>query len=140
MTKTLPTEDSKSAIRVVANGEFSYPSAEQSGHIEIELPSLPGTPTETERLLVRDFGPHVAAKIQTSMEKNPYLRSGPQQSPAATFRHYLAVAKGAALMDTAAIGRMDTLAKEFEAEPDQREYFERVLRPYLHSLTPTRRE
>jgi hypothetical protein len=135
---TLPTQDPKTAIRV-NDGEFSYPSAAGSGHSEIELPALPGSPNPTERLLVRDFGVHVAAKIESSMTRQGYIKSGPQQSPAATFRHYVACAKGASLMDSGALKRMEQLAVEFQQEPEEREYFEMVLRPYLQSLTPKRR-
>jgi hypothetical protein len=132
-------DESQSLDRLGPDGRWVYPSAAQSGHVEIELPALPGSPNATERLHARDFGPFVAGKVESSMKQNPYLKSGPQQSPAATFRHYVAVAKGASLMDSAAIGRMETLAKEFESEAEQREFFEQVLKPYLHSLSPKRR-
>ena len=122
-----------------ARGDWVYPSAAESGHVEIELPALPGSPNATERLHARDFGPTVVSRIETSMTRQGYLKSGPQQTPSQVFGHYVAVARGSQLMDPAAIGRMEALAKEFAAEPDQREYFEQVLRPYLHSLTPHRR-
>ena len=65
-----------------------------------------------------------------------YLR---KQSPAQVFKHYAAVARGASLMDEAALKRMDDLASEFEKEPERDEYYKQVLRPWLHSLTPRRR-
>jgi hypothetical protein len=74
------------------------------------------------------------------MGRNGYLRSGPQQSPAQTFQHYVAVARGANLMDSGTLKRMETLAKEFEAAPDQGEFFRRAVRPYLVGLTPTQAE
>jgi hypothetical protein len=122
-----------------AQGNWQYPSAAESGHVEIEIPALPGGPNATERLHAVDFGPFVVGKVEASMNRQGYLRSGPQQKPAAVFRHYVGAAKGYGLMDSGAIGRMETLAAEFETEGDQRGYFEEVLVPYLRSLTPTRR-
>ena len=135
-----PTERNPDrAITVDDRGGWQYESAAAEGYVEIELPTLPGSPNAVERLHARDFGVHVAGKIESSMNRQPYIKTGATQGPAATFRHYVASAKGYGLMDSGAIGRMETLAKEFEAEPDQREYFEQVIRPYLHSLNPKRR-
>ena len=122
-----------------ARGNWQYPSAAKSGHVEIMVPSLPGSPRETETLHARDFGVHVIAKIESSFKRNPYLKSGPQQRPSEVFAHYLASAKGAQLMDSATIGRMERLAKEFETEPDREGYFRDVLKPWLRSLSPKRR-
>jgi len=132
--------DSQRMDTLDARGNWIYPSGAESGHVEIELPALPGSPNAVERLHARDFGRHVIGKIESSMGRNSYLRSGPQQDPDQTFRHYVAVAKGARLMDSAAIGRMETLAKEFETEADKGEYFSQVVRPYLLSLSPQKRE
>jgi hypothetical protein len=49
------------------------------------------------------------------------------------------VAKGASLMDKAALDRMETIAGEFEREAEQGEYFKQVARPYLLNLTPAKR-
>src|SRR5271157_1685021 len=125
--------DVSQGITVDGKGNWSYDDAASSGHIEIELPSLPGASNPTERLHARDFGPHVAAKIESSMNQQPYLRD-PRQNAPAIFRHYVGAAKGYGLMDGGAISRMETLAKEFESEPEQ------VVKPYLHSLTPKRRQ
>jgi hypothetical protein len=123
----------------VDGGKMTYESGAESGHTEIILPALPASPHGEERMLAKDFGPFVAGKIESSMSRQGYMRSGPQQSPAATFRHYVAVAAGASLVDTTALGNMKVLAQEFSEEADQRGYFESVLRPYLHSLRPSRR-
>src|SRR5271157_684188 len=123
----------------VDRGGWSYDDASETGHVEIELPSLPGSYTPTERLHVREFGVHVAGKIESFMNQPGYL-SAPGQNAAQVFKHYTAVARGANLMDGAALGRMEALAKEFEAEPEQREYFSQVVKPYLNTLTPRRRQ
>lgn len=128
------------AIGVDDHGHMTYASAAASGHAEIELPALPGSPNAVERLHARDFGPHVIGQIERAISRQPYLESGPQQSPAGVLRHYVASAKGSGLMDSATIGRMETLAREFESEPEQAEYFSQVVRPYLLSLTPQRRQ
>jgi hypothetical protein len=122
-----------------ARGNWVYPSAAESGHVELELPALPGSTNAVERLHVRDFGVHVAAKVESSMKQNPYLKSGPQQGPAQVLKHYLAVAKGASLMDEGALKRMETLAQDFEREPEQEEFFKQLIRPYLHGLKPGKR-
>ena len=118
---------------------WAYPSLAKSGHIEIEVPSLPGSPRPTEMLHARDFGGHVAGKIEASLKGNPY-KSGPQQNPAQTFRHYLASAQGARLLDNGSINRMEALARQFDKAADQRDFFNRTIRPYLNSLRPERRQ
>jgi hypothetical protein len=139
--KTLPVGegDRERAIGVTDGGKLNYGSVAESGHVEIELPSLPGSPNTRERLHVRDFGAFVAGKIESSMNRQGYLKSGPQQRPHQVFRHYTAAAKGAGLMDQAALGRMAELVGEFEREPDQKEFFAQVIRPYLLTLSPKRR-
>jgi hypothetical protein len=128
------------SIRVDDRGGWQYDSASAEGFVETELPSLPGSPNATERLHVRDFGPHVIAKIEAAMQRQPYLtKAGPTQSPSQVFAHYTAVARGAKLMDAAAISRMEVLAKEFSQESEQSEYLSQVLRPYLLALSPARR-
>jgi hypothetical protein len=128
------------AIRTDEHGKLNYDSAAAEGRVEIELPALPNSPTTTETLHAVNFGPHVASRIEASMERNPYLKSGPQQSPPQTFAHYVAVAKGAGLLDAGALKRAETLSKEFAGEADQKEYYEMVVRPWLHGLTPKRRQ
>ena len=136
---SLPTEDAEKAINVV-DGKLEYPSAAESGHVEIELPALPGAPTAVERLHARDFGVVVAGKIETAMTRNPYLRSGPQGSATQIFRHYVGAAEGAGLVDRRTLEHMKQLAEEFEADPDREEFFQQVLKPYLRSLQPGRRQ
>lgn len=122
-------------LTVNEQGGWEYPSGSSSGYVEIELPSLPGSINPTERLHMRDFGGHVVGKIESSINCG-YLR---QQSPAQVFRHYTAVARGASLMDEAALKRMETIADEFAGELEQGEYYKQVIRPWLHSLAPKRR-
>jgi len=122
-------------LTVNEQGGWEYFSGSSSGYVEVELPSLPGAINPTERLHMRDFGGHVVGKIESSINCG-YLR---QQSPAQVFKHYAAVARGASLMDEQALKRMDDLATEFEKEPEKQEYFEQVVRPWLHSLKPRRR-
>jgi len=118
---------------------WAYPSLAASGRVEVELPSLPGSPRPTEMLHARDFGGHVAGKIEASLKGNPY-KSGPQQNPAQTFNHYIAVAKGSQLMHPDVISRMDKMGKQFDKAADQRDFFNQTIRPYLNSLRPQRRE
>src|SRR5271157_3059347 len=127
-------ENALQGMTVNDRRSWSYDDAAATGHVEIELPTLPGSPNPTERLHAREFGVHVAAKIESSMNQQPYLRD-PRQNAPAIFRHYIGAAKGSGLMDRAALARMEVLAGEFESEPEQREYFKQVIRPYLHSLT-----
>ena len=124
-------------LTVNEQGGWEYPSGSSSGYVEVELPSLPGAINPTERLHMRDFGPHVVGKIESSMQC-AYLRSA-QQGPAQVFKHYAAVARGASLMDEQALKRMDDLATECESVPERDEYYKQVVRPWLHSLTPKRR-
>src|ERR1700761_3486614 len=79
---TAVERNSDLSIGVDDRGRLAYASASASGHIEVELPSLPGSPNAVERLHARDFGPHVVSRIEASMSRQGYLRSGPQQSPA----------------------------------------------------------
>ena len=137
---TLPTEDNQTAINVDSHGQMAFGTAAASGHIEIELPSLPGSPNGTERLHAKDFGPMVAGKIESAMSRNPYLKSGPQQGPAEVLAHYIAAAKGYSLMDAATLQRWERLADDFQREPEQAEFFNRVVRPSLLGLEPKRRQ
>ena len=125
----------ESQLTVDQEGNWQYPTSARTGFEEIELPTPPGSLNPTERLHIRDFGGHVAAKLESAMNTG-YLR---KQSPAQVFRHYAAVARGASLMDEGALKRMDDLASEFEKEPERDEYYKQVLRPWLHSLAPRRR-
>ena len=138
MEPTKPNESQR--IATDERGSWAYPSLAQSGHVEIELPSLPGSPRPTEMLHARDFGPHVAGAVERSMRGNPYPKSGPQQNAAQTFRHYLAVARGSQLLDNGSTNRMEALAKQFDREPDQGAFFKRTIRPFLNGLKPERRE
>ena len=42
-------------------------------------------------------------------------------------------------MDSATLSNMETLANDFEREPERNEFYKQVVRPYLRSLTPGRR-
>ncbi len=70
MTETTLPFDGKNAdhgIAVDDRGELAYSTASESGHVEVVLPSLPGSPNSEERLLAKDFGPHVASRIEASI-------------------------------------------------------------------------
>ena len=136
---TLPTKDSKQAIGVDERGALQYRSAAATGHVPIMVPSLPGSPRETETLHARDFGQHVISRIEASMNRKGYMTTGPQQDAVGTLRHYLAVAKGSQLLDAGALKRGNTLADELEREGDREEYFRQVVKPWLGGLTPARR-
>lgn len=141
MPETLPFDGANPdrGIGVNDRGEMSYTGASAEGRIEIMIPALPGAPRETETLKARDFGPHVVSRVEASMNRQGYLRSGPQQTGPQTFAHFVACAKGAELLDAGALLRAETLSKEFSSEANQREYFEQVIRPWLHGLTPGKR-
>lgn len=126
-------------MTVNERGGWEYPSSAASGHCEIVLPTLPGSPNGEERMLAKDFGVHVATQTERAMKQQPYLRSGPTQSAPQVLSHYAAVARGSGLLDAGASRRMSDLATEFENEADREEFFSMVVRPYLHSLTPKRR-
>ena len=68
------------AITVDERLKLNYASAAAEGRVEIELPSLPGSPNSVERLHAVDFGAHVAGKIESSMTQQGYIKSGPQQT------------------------------------------------------------
>jgi hypothetical protein len=136
---TLPSEDSKTAIGVDGNGQMAYGTAAASGHVEIELPALPGSPNPTERILVRGFGGHVIGKVEASMKRQPYMQSGPVQTPAQVLQHYASVAKGSGLTDPATTGQLESLARGIKQEKDAAEYFRRDVKPFLLSLLPKRR-
>jgi hypothetical protein len=121
------------------SGKLTYESASAEGMIELELPSLPGSPRETETLHARDFGQHVIGKIQASLDRQGYLTTGATAGPAEVFRHYCSVAKGATLLDKATQRRMEQLAEEFEGELDQGEFFRQMAKPWLGSLSPGKR-
>ncbi|MGB2676002.1 MAG: hypothetical protein WAN12_02855 [Candidatus Acidiferrum sp.] len=141
MSESLPYDgDSPDrAITLDANGKMGYSGAADSGFVPITIPSLPGSPRETETLLMRDFGQHVIGKIESRMAMQGYMTSGALQDPPGILAHYLAVAKGGQLLDAGTLSRGEKLSKEFAAEGDRKEYFEMVVKPWLGSLSPKRR-
>src|SRR5271166_1752288 len=78
-------------LTVNEQGGWEYPSSASSGYVEIEIPTPPGSINPTERLHLRDFGPHLVGKLESSMNTS-YLR---KHSPTQVFRHYAACARGA---------------------------------------------
>jgi len=129
-------------IAVDAKGNWAYASAAASGDTEVVLPALPGSPNREERLLTKDFGPTVAAKIEAALKRQPYLRSGPSQSPPDVLAHYIATARGAKLLDDGTLHDLERLCKEFSAEKGEHRgtYFATMVRPFLNGLTPKRRK
>ncbi len=136
-----PTERNPDrGIGVNEQGQLAYDSASASGHIPIEIPSLPGSPNATETLHARNFPEHIIGKMEAAFKKPNYLKSGAQQSPSQVFAHYCAVARGASLVDAATLKRMTEVSKEFSGEAEPEAYFREVLAPYLRSLSPERRQ
>jgi len=131
--------DESQRIATEERGSWAYPSLAASGHVEVEVPSLPGSPRPTEMLHVKDFGRHVAGAVERSLKGNPYPKSGPKQSPAEVLGHYVGTARGARLLDKGTLARLERLGKEFAGErgEDRQKYFETMIRPYLISLTPS---
>jgi len=134
--------ESKTKITTDERGSWQYPSMAAQGMVEVELPSLPGSPNPTERLHARDFGRHVIGKIESAMKRSPYIRTGAVQSPAEVLEHYSAVATGSKLLHPEATARMSRLSKEWKAEPDKSKqtYFETMVAPFLNGLQPQRRD
>jgi hypothetical protein len=141
-TSPIPPEKPDRAIGVDDRGRMTYASAAAEGMVEIELPSLPGSPNSTERMLAKNFGPIIAGKIEASMNRQGYLTSGSQQGPAEVLQHYLASAKGAKLLDQDTLDYAARLHKEFAAEKGEHRqaYFQSTVKPFLHGLTPRRRK
>ena len=113
--QTLPTKDTQTAIGVDNRGQMTYASASATGHVEVVLPTLPGSPNGEERMLAKDFGPIVLGKIESAMNKQGYLKSGPQQGPAQVLAHFASAARGAKLLDVGTLDYMARLSKEFAA-------------------------
>jgi hypothetical protein len=130
--------DESQQMTVNSRGGWEYPSAAASGHVEIVLPA-PHGPNSEQRMHIRDFPAIVLREVEQSFRPNMYEKSAPRKSPTETFRHYIGAAKGAQLMDDAGIRRLESLAKEFEEEPDREEYFAQVIKPYFLAMTPKRR-
>ena len=122
--------------------DWAYPSLAASGIVEIELPTLPGSPNPTERLHARNFGSHVARAVERSLHGNPYPKSGPQQGPAQVLQHYVATARGAKLLDEKTLDYLGRLSKEFAAEKGEhrRTYFKTMVSPFLNGLKPGPRQ
>ena len=131
--------DESQRMTVDERGNWGYPSAARTGHVEIVLPAA-HEPNSEERMLVKDFGAHVAREVERSLAPNLYPVASPRRSATETFRHYVGAAMGASLMDKEGLKRMETLAQDFEREPKQEEFFKQVIRPYLHSLKPGKRQ
>ena len=127
-------------IGVDLRGRMTYADAAESGHVEIELPTLIGSPTPTERMHAVDFGPHVAGKIESSIKRQPYLRSAQPQSPTEVLRHYIAVGKGSGLLDARTVTHLTQVAGDYETSPNPDDHFSKVVRPALLALRPVRRQ
>ena len=130
------------AIEVDGEGKLNYRGASETGFIEAEIPSLPGSPRETETLHARDLALHIVNKVESSMSAQPYLTTGPVQSPSQTFAHYAGVLQGAGLVDSRTSKQLARLVNDFSGTPkaEQRKYFDETIKPFLGSLTPARRK
>jgi len=140
MSESLPY-DGRNPDRSISveHGKMQYGTAAESGHVEIQIPAPAGSPRETETLHVRNFGQHIISKIESAASRQGYMRSGPLQSPAQTFRHYASVARGAQLLDAEGLKRMETLAAEYERESEPEEFYRTVVKPWLGGLSPRKR-
>lgn len=139
MPKMNEISESQQTIDTDANGNLQYRDASESGFVEIMVPSPPGSPRDTETLHARNLGQHIISKVESSMREQGYLKTSALQTPAAVFRHYMAVAKGSELLDSATQERMEEIARGFSKEPATEEYFQTVVKPWLGSLTAKRR-
>ena len=147
MNETLPTMGTTeikgkpdTGIGVDERGRMTYADAAETGHVEIELPTLIGSPTPTERMHAIDFGPHVIGKIKSSMYRQPYLRSAQPQSPTEVLRHYIGAGQGSGLLDARTVTHLTQVAGDYETSPDPDDYFQKVVRPALLALRPERRQ
>lgn len=127
------------SIGVDDRGRMTYASAAASGHVEIKLPSLPGSPNPTERMLARDFGNFVIGKVEAAQNRQPYMTSGPTQTPAETLGHYVASARGAKLLDANTQATLDKLCHKFSEANDPTAFYNEEVKPFLRGLQPKRR-
>ena len=130
--------DSDHAINTDSQGSWTYPSAAAAGMVEIHVP-VPHGPHSEQRMHARDFPEAVIRYTGESLRPNPYPKSMPMKTAPETLWHFIGAARGLHLLDEPALKRMEQLAGEFEAKPDRQEYFDRVIVPYLRSMTPKRR-
>ena len=135
-TKTLPAEDH--TIGVDDRGRMTYATAAAEGRVEIVIP-VPHGPYPQQRMHARDFPATVVRFVGEALKPNPYPVASPMRSATETLRHFVGASRGLSLLDEGAQKRMEQVAKEFEAEPNQQEYFERVLKPYMLSMVPRQR-
>ena len=134
--RTAAEKNPDAAITVDEQGRRAFGFLSASGLVEVEVPTSAGSFTPVVRMHARDFGAHVAQKIETAFGPDYF---GAKAVPLATIHHYIGVAKGSKLLDSGAIRRMESMAEEFEKAPDKREFFASEVKPFLHSLTPKRR-
>lgn len=125
-------------ITVDDAGRLNYASAAAEGRIEIDCP-LPHGARAQQRMHAVDFPAVVVRYVGESLKPNMYSVTTPMKSAPATLRHFIGAARGLNLLDEPALGRMETLAKEFEADPDREGFFHDVIRPYMLSMKPGRR-
>lgn len=130
--------DESRRMTVDERGNWQYPSAAVTGHVEIVVP-VPHGPFPEQRMHARDFPATVVRYVGEALKPNPYPVASPMKSPTETFRHFVGAARGLSLMDEGALKRMEQVAREFEAEPEREAYFEQVIKPYMMSMTPKRR-
>ena len=138
MNGALPTPESKTAIIVDDRGQMVYPSAAATGHVEIVVP-VPHGPYSEQRMHARDFPATVVRFVGEALKPNPYPVASPMKNASETLRHFVGASRGLNLLDEGAQKRWETMANEFEKEPDQQAYFDRVMKPYMLSMVPRRR-
>jgi hypothetical protein len=126
-------------IMADGDGNWIYPSAAATGHVTIDCPLPPGSPRQTETVLVRDFGYFASTKIESALAPTICHYKGTQANPAELFNWYVGVAKGLELLSTGAMDRMESLARQFATSGNPEHYFNDHVRPFLASLKPRRR-
>jgi hypothetical protein len=117
-------------------------SASEQGMILVELPQRKPDPWTSEKIFVRDFGPHVTRRVEAEFANLKtminYNNTKPHE-PASTFAHYTGVAKGLGLLDARNMTHMERLARRLAESTEPEKFFNESVRPFLLSLRPGRR-
>jgi len=107
----------------------------------LERAVLPLPPWEnrgrgTEDILVRDIGRHIASRVEQAFGAGSFYTGA---SPDQVLAHYRGVIEGLGLADPTSLKGIDKLQKGLASVGDQREYFEREIKPFSLALRPAKR-
>jgi hypothetical protein len=126
-----------------SQGNWEYPSTVHEGMLKVDLPlKNRESGKETESILVKNFGSHVATKTEAQFKRLQglrYLNEGPHD-PQATLGHYAGVARGLGLLDERSISQMENLSRRMAASSEPERFFVEQVRPFLVNLRPGRRQ